>query len=169
MALGQVILGLFGAGGSGPNVVKQTAEVFRENSENAAERAAQYATAALNQYAAEFHQRTNRTWVDILADGLNRLVRPLVTIAIFVPIPATVYAPAKMAEVWEAMATLPAGYWAVVGIILPFYFGGRMQTKALNAKNWRAAAAAVFDFQDARFARSEGNAALEEWRALRDH
>lgn len=171
MALGQVILSLFGANNSGTNVVKQTAEVFRENAENAADRAARHATAALAQYASEFHNRDNRTWLDAFADGMNRMVRPLVTIGIFLPIPATVWAPQTMAEVWTAMATLPAGYWAVVGIILPFYFGGRMQMKALAAANWRTAAGAALnltrDITRLRQARRP-NAALEDWQATRD-
>ena len=130
---------LFGVG-SPTNPVAETIEVFRENSEKSAQRAAQHRTAALAQYASEFHLRSNRTWLDAFADGLNRLVRPVVTIGLLYPIPATIYAPETMATVWTAIGTLPTGYWAVVGIILPFYFGGRMQVKALSAGNWHRAA-----------------------------
>ena len=151
--------------GGNRNVIAETVEVFRPNAERDADRAARHQTAALAQYAAEFHARDNRTWIDALADGMNRMVRPLVTIALIYPIPATVYAPERMATVWIAIATLPPGYWAVVGIVLPFYFGGRMQMKALASSEWRAAAAAAsaLSARESTEAPDE-NAALADWR-----
>jgi len=154
--------------GQGRNVIAETAEVFRPNAENDAQRVADAQAAALAQYAAEFGPRANRTWLDALADGLNRLVRPVLTLALFAPVVLTVRDPERMARVWTALATMPDGYWAVAGIVLPFYFGGRMQVKSLEAGQFRAAAEAV-----ARLAPSadtsapDGNAALEDWRAAR--
>ena len=151
--------------GSGRNVIAETAQVFRPNAENSAQRAADHATAALSQYAAEFHQRRNRNWIDALADGLNRLVRPVVTAGLLYPIPATVIAPEQMAKVWTAMATLPPGYWAIVGIVLPFYFGGRMQMKSLAASGWRATASAAAAFATPATLATDpsDNAALDGW------
>ena len=129
--------------GGGRNPIVETLETLRPNAENSAGRADEHRSAAQHQYAAEFYARSSRTWLDSLADGLNRLVRPVVTLGLLYPIPATVYAPERMSDVWSAMATLPQGYWAIVGIVLPFYFGGRMQVKALAATQWRAAASAA--------------------------
>ncbi len=153
--------------GGGRNVVTETIEVFRPNEENSAQRAADHATAALNQYATEFHHRENRNWLDALADGLNRLVRPVVTIGLLYPIPATVGNPERMASVWSALATLPPGYWAIVGIVLPFYFGGRMQMKALASSEWRAAADAASALSAHADIQGEENAALADWRTSR--
>ena len=57
--------------GGGRNVIAETAEVFRPNAENQAQREAEYNRAALGQYSAEFHARQNRTWIDSFADALN--------------------------------------------------------------------------------------------------
>ena len=166
MALSSIIRFLFG--GESRNVVKETVEIFRPNAEANAQRVADYKTAALHQYANEFHSRTNRTWMDSLADGLNRLIRPVVTLMILFPIYATVHDPEGMAKVWVSLATLPDFYWGVVGLVLSFYFGGRMQIKALNSSTMGAAAQALTALSSHDPEEVDGstdyNPALEEWR-----
>ena len=61
--------------GDGRNVVAQTAEVFRENAEAGAVRAADARASSLAQFAAEFAQ-PRRGVFDRVVDGLNRLPRP---------------------------------------------------------------------------------------------
>ena len=164
MAIGSFLKFLFG---SSSNPVKETIEVFRPNAEANAQRVADYKTAALHQYAAEFHSRTNRTWIDSVADGLNRLIRPIVTLLMLYPLYATVQNPELMARVWTALATLPDGYWAVAGIVLSFYFGGRMQMKALNSSTMGAAAQALtaLSSDDEIVDEStDSNPALDNWR-----
>ena len=100
------------------------------------------------------------TWIDIAADALNRLVRPVLTLAIFAPVAMTIHDPEGMARVWMALATMPPGYWAVAGIVLPFYFGGRMQVKSLEAGQFRAAAQAAAGLAAAP---EDANPALEDW------
>jgi len=151
--------------GGGRNVVAETAGIFAPNAEASAQRAAESQAAALAQYAAEFHERAQRAWLDVVADGLNRLVRPVVTLGLFAPIVMTLRDPEGMIRVWTAIATLPPGYWAIVGIVLPFYFGGRMQVKSLEAGQFRAAAAAVAQLTLPEG--EDGNAALDDWRAAR--
>jgi len=153
--------------GRGRKVIAETASIFAPNREAEAARAAGAQAAALKQYAAEFAPRVDRTWIDALADGLNRLVRPVVTLGLFAPVVLTLEDPERMARVWRALATMPAGYWAVVGIVLPFYFGGRMQVKNLEAGQFRAAAAAVARLGDGAAADADDNAALEDWRDSR--
>lgn len=122
---------LFGGGARQfGNVVEQVGGVFRPNAEASAERSHEYKSAALAQYAAEFHQRSNRTWFDSMVDGLNRLARPIITVAVLGIIPAVMIRPAEAAIAFSALALLPTGYWALVSIIIGFYYGGRMQIKA---------------------------------------
>lgn len=163
MGLASIFSFLFGGG---QNVVKDTLEVFRPNAEANAQRVAEYKTAALAQYAAEFHARSNRNWIDSLADGLNRLIRPVVTIMILFPLYATVKNPEVMAKVWTALSTLPEGYWAVAGLVLSFYFGGRMQVKALNSATMGAAAQALtaLSSDEEVDVAIDSNPALEDWR-----
>ena len=63
-------------------------------------------------------------------DGLNRLVRPVITFGLLGILPAVVIWPEGAAVAFAALALLPAGYWALVTVIIGFYFGGRMQLKA---------------------------------------
>lgn len=121
------------------------AEVFRPNAERSEQREADIKAAVMAQYAAEFHRRANRTWIDALADGLNRLVRPVLTLLVFLPLALTYSDPARMARVWGALSTLPEYYWYIVGLIIAFYFGGRMQVKSLEGvqSQFEVAAAAA--------------------------
>lgn len=125
------------------NVIAETAEVFRPNAENQAQREAEYNRAALGQYSAEFHDRQNRNLIDSLADALNRLIRPVLTIGIVFPIPMTIYDPAAMAEVWQTLAEIPQEYWYLFGIVVGFYFGGRMQIKGQNFRQAVASSVAA--------------------------
>ena len=103
--------------------VGQVAGVLKPNAEASEARGHAYDGAALAQYAAEFaHPR--RGWFDGLVDGLNRLVRPVITFGLLGILPA------GAAIAFAALALLPAGYWALVTVIIGFYFGGRMQLKA---------------------------------------
>ncbi len=122
---------IFGKGiSSVGNVVEQVGGVFRPNAEASDAREHDYRTAALAQYAAEFQQRQNRTWFDSLADGLNRLARPIITISVLGMLPAVVIWPERSAIAIQALQLLPTGYWAFVSIIIGFYYGGRMQIKS---------------------------------------
>lgn len=122
------LFGLFLGGGR--NVIVETAEVFRPNAEAASQRSHEYNAAALEQYAAEFHARANRTWFDSLVDGLNRMVRPVITLTLLGVIPVTMAWPEHMAVALASLALLPTGYWALVSLVTSFYYGGRMQLKS---------------------------------------
>lgn len=114
---------------TGAKAFEQVAGVFTENTERGAQRAADEQKALLEAYQAEFNQRTNRTWVDSIADGFNRLVRPvIVTIIISVFLIAYI-SPERFALISFAMSAVPNGYWALLSVIIGFYFGGRMQLK----------------------------------------
>lgn len=124
-----VIPGLFGP-------AKELVEVFKPNAEKEAERghAERLALSALDlaslqQFAAEFQGRTKSTWWDSFIDGLNRLPRPLITLSVgsfFVLAPLD---PLRFAQVARAYELMPDGFWALLSIIVAFYFGGRMRLK----------------------------------------
>jgi len=127
---------------SGAKAVKDVSEVFRPNAEASEQREFEGDNARLAQYAAEFRALEKRTWADALADALNRLVRPIVALGILAPIPSAIAYPEYTAIAFASLALLPAGYWALVGVILPFYFGGRMQIKSHDFHKSIAVAAA---------------------------
>lgn len=107
------------------NVVAETAEVFRENAENAAQREVDLRAAAMAQFGAEFQPK--RGWFDQLIDGLNRLPRPALaygTIGLFV---AAMHDPVWFASRMQGVALVPEPLWWLMGAIVSFYFGARHQ------------------------------------------
>ncbi|MEL6169033.1 MAG: holin family protein [Pseudomonadota bacterium] len=114
--------------GGGSNVVKETVEVFRENAEAGAERAARSSEAALLQFAAEF-TAPKRGVFDRVMDAVNRIPRPalaLGTLALFV---AAMVDPVWFAGRMQGIQLVPEPLWWLLGAIVSFYFGARHQTK----------------------------------------
>jgi len=158
--------------GGSRNVVRETAEVFRENAENAGVRDLTRLSAALNQHAAEF--RETRSPFDALIDGINRLPRPLLafgTIGLFV---SAMTNPVWFAERMQGLALVPEALWWLMGAVVSFYFGARHQQKGqefqrdiartiarlpVAADTTRALPAQEVDESGDR------NAALDDWRA----
>jgi Holin of 3TMs, for gene-transfer release len=113
---------------------KELIEVFTPNAEGEAQRghAERLAVSAqdlasLEQFAAEFQPRARRTRWDSFVDGLNRLPRPLITLSVgafFVLAPLD---PLRFAQVARAYELMPDGFWALLSVIVAFYFGGRMR------------------------------------------
>ena len=151
--------------GDGRNVVAETAEVFRENSEQGAVRAAELRQESLRQFAAEF-QHARHGAFDTLVDALNRLPRPLLalgTIGLFV---MAMTAPERFAIGMNGLALVPEPLWWLMGAIVSFYFGARHQAKGQEFQ--RALAAGIVASQDAVTAAAQptedDNPALAEWR-----
>ncbi|WP_372572557.1 holin family protein [Ruegeria jejuensis] len=114
--------------GGGRNVVRETAEVFRENAEAGAERGAAAREQALAQFGAEFAQPRQGSF-DRFVDGLNRLPRPALafgTLGLFV---AAMVDPLWFAERMQGIALVPEPLWWLLGVIVSFYFGARYQAK----------------------------------------
>lgn len=112
--------------GDGRNVIVETAQVFRENAENAATRQADSKQQSLQQFAQEFAiARQGR--FDRLMDGLNRLPRPLLafgTIGLFV---VAMVNPIWFSSRMQGIALVPDPLWWLMGAIVSFYFGARHQ------------------------------------------
>jgi hypothetical protein len=84
---------------------------------------------ALEQFAAEFQPRAERTRWDAFIDGLNRVPRPLITLAVLGFFLLAPLDPLRFAQIARAYELMPDGFWALLSIIVAFYFGGRMQLK----------------------------------------
>jgi hypothetical protein len=115
---------------------KELVEVFKPNAEHEAERGhverlalTEQDRASLQQFAAEFQAREGRTWWDSLVDGLNRLPRPLITLGILAFFALAPLEPMRFLEIARAYQMMPDGFWALLSVIIAFYFGGRMQLK----------------------------------------
>jgi len=114
--------------GGGRNVVRETAEVFRENAENGAVRSLALQQQAMVQFGSEF-QTPGKGAFDRFMDGLNRLPRPamaLGTLGLFV---AAMVDPLWFAARMQGIALVPEPLWWLLGVIVSFYFGARHQAK----------------------------------------
>lgn len=132
MGLIQQLLGtLFGSNAA---AVRELAEVFKVNAEGASRRGHDLDAATLSQFASEFVARNQRSWWDSFVDGLNRLPRPALTLGVFFMLIQTYRDPIFMAEVFTAWAIIPVEVWALVTIIVTFFFGGRQQAAQLDAQ-----------------------------------
>lgn len=118
---------IFGAiFGNGQNVIVETAQVFRENAENAAQRSTDVKQQAMQQFAAEF-AGIRRGRFDQVMDALNRLPRPLLaygTIGLFV---FAMVDPVWFSTRMQGIALVPDPLWWLMGAIVSFYFGARHQ------------------------------------------
>jgi len=114
--------------GGGRNLVKDTAEVFRENAEAGAGRDHAARIAVLNQFAAEFaHPRRGR--FDRLMDALNRVPRPALALGTLFLFLSAMIDPIWFASRMQGIALVPEPLWWLLGAIVSFYFGARHQAK----------------------------------------
>lgn len=115
--------------GDGRNVIRETAEVFRENAEAGAQRDETVQVQALKQHASEF-AGPRAAWFDRFMDGLNRLPRPAMafgTLGLFV---AAMIDPVWFAARMQGILLVPEPLWWLLGVIVSFYFGARHQVKS---------------------------------------
>ena len=127
MSLWSAVTGLF-------RPAREMVEVFRPNAEKESARGhvermemSKQDLASLQQFAAEFKSsRTSTAW-DSFVDGLNRLPRPLITLGILGLFVLAPLDPLRFLEIARAYQIMPDGFWALLSIIIAFYFGGRMQ------------------------------------------
>lgn len=105
------------------------AEVFRENAEAASARDHALQQSALAQLAAEF-TRPTKGGFDRFMDGLNRLPRPMLALGTIGLMVAAMGDPYWFASRMQGLALVPEPLWWLLGIIVSFYFGARVQVKS---------------------------------------
>ncbi|MGR3453162.1 holin family protein [Pseudooceanicola sp.] len=157
--IGSILTAIFG---DGRNVIRETAEVFRENAEAGAARDLDRQAAALAQFAAEFQPR--RGWFDAMIDGLNRLPRPMLALGTIGLIVAAMVDPGWFAERMAGLALVPEPLWWLMGAVVSFYFGARHQTKGQQFQREIAGTLARAPQPAPRQAEEDPNPALDEWR-----
>jgi hypothetical protein len=162
--------------GEGNRALRETVEVFRENSEGAARREAARLDGALSQFAAEFRPR-GRGAFDRFMDGLNRVPRPALALGTLGLLVAAMVDPDWFAARMTGLALVPEPLWWLLGAIVSFYFGARHQLKGQEFQTallgsiarGRASAGPVRAAEVSPQADGETeNAALDDWRATRN-
>lgn len=165
-----IIAGIFNVlFGGGQNIIKDTAEVFRENAEAAGVRGAAYQNAALSQFAAEFSYPRQGVF-DRFIDALNRLPRPAMAIGTLAMFVSAMLDPVWFSIRMQGLSLVPEPLWWLLGAIVSFYFGARHQMKGQDFQ--RALLAGVARMLSE--TRADGapepatNAALKDWKIAND-
>jgi len=114
--------------GGGRNVLKETAEVFRENAEGAARRAQDVQMAAMQGHMAEFRAQ-DRGRFDRVMDAVNRLPRPAMALGCLALFVSAMVDPVWFAARMSGIALVPEPLWLLLGVVVSFYFGARHQAK----------------------------------------
>jgi hypothetical protein len=115
--------------GNGNNVVRDTVEVFRENTEESAVRGQELRLEALRQYAAEM-ERQNEGFFDRFMNAVNRIPRPALALGTLGLFAAAMIDPIWFAARMQGIALVPEPLWWLLGVIVSFYFGARHQIKS---------------------------------------
>ena len=164
--IGHVLSLIFGGG---RNVVKETAEVFRENAEAGAERGKEVQLAAMTAHGVEFYPNERGNF-DRLMDGVNRLPRPLMALGCLGLVISAMVDPIWFAARMHGIALVPEPLWWLLGVIVSFYFGARHQAKGQEFQRSIAASMAQVPavVENLRLLQtlevSDANPALEDWR-----
>jgi hypothetical protein len=127
--IGDLVKGVGGA-------VTDVAHVWKEDAETGAQRrhaetmaVTEQDMATLQQFAKEFSARRGGWW-DSFVNGLNRLPRPLITFGILSMFVIAPLWPERFVLIAQGWQLIPEGAWALLGVVIAFYFGGRMQLKS---------------------------------------
>jgi len=80
--------------------------------------------AVYDQFAKEFGN--SKTWWDSLIDGLNRLPRPIMTFGIVWLFYYCITQPEDFTVSATALQAMPEPGWWLLGIIITFWFGGKV-------------------------------------------
>lgn len=177
--------------GGNRNVLRETVEIFRENSESSARRESEARSAALAQFSTEFRQNS-RGRFDQVMDGVNRLPRPMLALGACGLFAAAMGDPVWFSARMQGLTQVPEPLWWLLGVVVSFYFGARHQVKAHEFQRQMAVAAArlpqpkenvapnpnetgqsvlaaatgTHAAQTLEVVEAEANPALEDWRAL---
>jgi len=121
---------LFGSGIDGAATgIAKVVGIFTPNKEKQSERDANARAASMGQYASEFNVHAQRNWFDSFVDGANRLVRPILAFHVILFFDVVFFSQDLALSALQSLTIVPTGMWALLSIIVTFYFGGRMHLK----------------------------------------
>ncbi len=107
------------------NTVVNVKGAFTGNRQEQDEQQSKQFMMGLQAYSAEFAPRKNRSWWDSLWDGLNRMPRPLIVLAIFWYFSLAYREPDEFQVLNIALDTVPERMWYIMSAVVSFYFVAR--------------------------------------------
>lgn len=141
--------------------VKEVLEAVIGNKKESNAATAAENTAIYEAYGKEWsYAAVNRNKWDSLWDGLNRMPRPLLGLGTFLVFAIAFIDPDHAGRSFAALAKLPSEAWALLVLVVTFYFGSRYLEKGSALKG----AMGIVERQAAT-APVSGNPVVEQWRA----
>ena len=93
----------------------------------------EYKLAVLQQFQA-YTTSEKGSLFERFVGGLNALPRPILALGTIFLIGFAIYDPGQATAAYTALEVIPTELWGMLGIVVSFYMGGRLQVKHLNAK-----------------------------------
>ncbi|MCH2097449.1 MAG: holin family protein, partial [Pseudomonadales bacterium] len=118
-------------------MIAETVEVFKPNSEKDAQRSAEIRKQAMTQFSQEFGQPGI---INALADGMNRMGRPVITYGVIALFCSAMWSPTWFAARMQGLTLVPEPLWIIFGAIVSFFFGAREFSKIRSASLAKEAA-----------------------------
>ena len=93
----------------------------------------EYKLAVLQQFQAYTTSEKGSVF-ERFVSGLNALPRPILALGSIFLVGYSIYDSERATAAYAALEIIPTELWGMLGIVVSFYMGGRLQIKALNAK-----------------------------------
>lgn len=122
----------------GGGTLERMSKIFFGNREAREHNAHSENIAGFEQYAAEFQDKSNRTWWDSLVDGINRLMRPTGFFSIVAYFVICIVDPEYGALITVPLAQIPELMWYLCFIIFGFLFPSRLIEKNILSSNLKS-------------------------------
>ena len=110
------VAGIFDTFIQTPDEKAEAKRLLLELGDRAEERSQKAMQGARDAYKAEFEHGSHNTKFDSFVDGMNRLVRPIVTYGLLLAV----------FGVFEVPDTINENIWTPLTVVLAFWFGGRL-------------------------------------------
>ena len=124
----------------------------------------EFKLAVLQQFS-DYTKSDKGTFFERCVGALNALPRPIMALGAIALIPYAMFDKAHGIGAFAGLSAVPPEVWNIIYIIVPFYFGSRIQTKHLNAKekaqrleNMERTANLIMDMNDRLDSRLANNA-----------
>lgn len=116
------------------NTVVDVTKVFKGSESDRENNTHQQYLASMQAFSNEFAPKQNRTKWDSFWDGINRMPRPLIVIAIFSYFGLSYYSPTEFQALNVALDTVPEQMWWIMTAVVSFYFAAREFQKGRDTK-----------------------------------
>ncbi|MFC3200301.1 3TM-type holin [Alteromonas oceani] len=112
--------------------VEKNSGVFTSKAEKEAQSLKDETEKLLKSFQVELENIEKRSWVDNFSENFHKLIQPIIVIFVLSFIGIAFFSPSHSSAMAGSINLIPEGYWAILGVVMAFYFGS--QIKIQNSK-----------------------------------